>query len=188
MGGTGTQPTKSISRAVRHTALIKEEQSTQLSIVEEQGTQPSIVERQGTQPSIVERQGTQHLEALNRHRCTSWFFPALAIPEQQKDPDKKDSSCCLLPFPLAPVSFFSKAWNITVFGQGVHSQQGTGAADRLYHCLQALDLKMFLLGGMVAGGSMVDVFSIGGMIDQVRKPTMHECLYLCPQYGNASSI
>ena len=33
--------------------------------------------------------------------------------------------------------------------------------------LQALDLKMFLLAGMIVGGSIVDVFSIGGMIDQV---------------------
>ena len=33
--------------------------------------------------------------------------------------------------------------------------------------LQALDLKMFLLGGVNQGGSMVDVSSLAGMIDQV---------------------
>lgn len=33
--------------------------------------------------------------------------------------------------------------------------------------LQALDLKMFLLGGVSQGGSMVDVGSLSSMIDQV---------------------
>ena len=33
--------------------------------------------------------------------------------------------------------------------------------------IHALDLRMFLLGGMIMGGSTVDVFSLSGTIDQV---------------------
>lgn len=34
--------------------------------------------------------------------------------------------------------------------------------------IHALDLRLFLLGGMVMGGSTVDVFSLSGMLDQVK--------------------
>lgn len=34
--------------------------------------------------------------------------------------------------------------------------------------IHALDLRLFLLGGMVMGGSTVDVFSLSGMLDQVN--------------------
>ena len=37
------------------------------------------------------------------------------------------------------------------------------------NAMQALDLRMFMLGGIIPGGSIVDVFSIGGMIDQVKE-------------------
>lgn len=37
--------------------------------------------------------------------------------------------------------------------------------------LQALDLKLFLLGGVTPGGSMVDVGALSSMIDQVSRLT-----------------
>ena len=57
------------------------------------------------------------------------------------------------------------------------------------HCLQALDLRMFLLGGMIVGGSMVDVFSIGSMIDQVSVSTNAQMLaFVGNQYCYALNV
>ena len=36
--------------------------------------------------------------------------------------------------------------------------------------IHALDLRVFMLGGIIMGGSTVDVFSLAGMIDQVGTP------------------
>ncbi len=36
--------------------------------------------------------------------------------------------------------------------------------------IHALDLRLFLLGGIVMGGSTVDVFSLAAMLDQVQLP------------------
>lgn len=47
------------------------------------------------------------------------------------------------------------------------SSYGAAAMMHVSLALQALDLKMFLLGGVNQGGSMVDVSSLSGMIDQV---------------------
>ena len=47
--------------------------------------------------------------------------------------------------------------------------------------MQALDLKLFLLGGVNQGGSMVDAGSLSGMIDQVTLLTSHQ--YVEQQYA-----
>ena len=48
------------------------------------------------------------------------------------------------------------------------SNNGAAAMMHVSPTLQALDLRMFLLGGVNQGGSMVDVGSLSGMIDQVK--------------------
>ena len=35
--------------------------------------------------------------------------------------------------------------------------------------IHALDLRLFLLGGMIMAGSTVDVFSLAGMLDQASR-------------------
>ena len=38
--------------------------------------------------------------------------------------------------------------------------------------IHALDLRLFLLGGIIMGGSTVDVISLAGMLDQVPHPLL----------------
>lgn len=44
--------------------------------------------------------------------------------------------------------------------------------------IQALDLHLFLLGGIIMGGSTVDVMSLAGMLDQVPHPLLSLLLLL----------